>query len=222
MTPIILGIAGPLLGLLGVVLGIWYGQRHWRRERDERQGDFYRARRQEAYTGLWEVVQDAHLRMRASLTRGLDDFSVFLTDVNSFAWKRGLYVDDIDRELAQEYLFLVYEFLQLVAKNEAAKHWVVTSASLPDDTPSTLTAMKVAEDEANVVRDRLAERIRVALGAAPEESSQTTGTDGQVLATRFQALIRRELERPLDFWPSSELISHEQVSAPEVDNGEQV
>lgn len=195
MTTIILGLASPVLGLAGVVLGIWYGQRHWKRERQDRVGDFYHAKRREAYTELWEVVQDAHLGMRASLTDGLSfDFSVFLTNVNSFAWKHGLYVEDDDRELAQAYLYLTYEFLRLVAQNEVAGSWIATTAAFPSDVPATLRRMKVAEDEANTARDRLIERIRAVIGGQPEKLSQRTRTDGEVLQAQFNDLLKRRLE----------------------------
>ena len=207
MTTIILGIVGPVLGLSGVVLGIWYGQRHWRRERDDRHGEFYQTARREAYTGLWEVVQDAHLNMRASLKTGLKGFPVFLTDVNSFIWKHGLYIDDADRELAQEYLYLVYEFLRIIAPNEAAKDWAITSVAVITESgpfeqlPTKLSAMTIAQNEANHVRDQLAERIRLVLGAAPSGPSLAGETDGKVLETKFNALVRQEVA---DYWRDEE------------------
>lgn len=63
--------------------------------------------------------------------------SAFLVDVTSFGWKNGIYIDEADQALAQEYLFMVYEFLRLVVQHEVAKDWVATTASLPRGVPAT-------------------------------------------------------------------------------------
>lgn len=141
----------------------------------------------------WEVVQDAHLSMRTSLD-GLnpDSFSAFLTNVNAFGWRQGVYIQDSDRDLAQEYLFLVYEFLRLVASHDAGRRWVMTTAQLPPEVPETLRAMKLAEQQAEAVRERLASRVREVLGAIPTSYTQIEGTSGAQLATRFNELLEQE------------------------------
>jgi len=202
MTTLVLGLVGPVLGLLGVCLGIWYGQRRWRGDREAHHSDYYQTKRKEAYVGLWEVVQDAHLSMRESLTRTFsEDFAPFLTNVNAFVWKHGIYISDKDRDLAQEYLYTVYEFLRLVVNNEAAKHWIISSISFPEDTPSTLSSMKIAEDKANAVRDQLTGRIRTVIGGLPEQrvasrnwAQYENSREGQVLSARFKAFLQRSLE----------------------------
>lgn len=190
----LLAIAGPVLGLSGTLLGIWYGHRRWHTEREDEHGDFYRKRQREAYAGLWEVVQEAHLSMRTSLD-GLDSdvFSAFLTNVNAFGWRQGVYIEDSDRELAQEYLFLVYEFLRLVASNDAGRRWIMSTAPrLPGEIPETLRAMKLAEAAAEGVREKLANRIRAVLGAIPTSEPEGGKTSGARLATRFNQLLEQE------------------------------
>ena len=110
----------------------------------------YQDKRQKAYEGLWKVVQTAHLRMRQSLNEGFSaGISAFLVDVTSFGWKNGIYIDEADQALAQEYLFMVYEFLRLVVQHEVAKDWVETTAALPRELPATMRAMQVAQDQAD-------------------------------------------------------------------------
>ncbi len=152
----------------------------------------YQDKRQEAYEGLWEVVQTAHLRMRQSLTEGFSaGISAFLVDVTSFGWKNGIYIDDADQALAQEYLFMVYEFLRLVVQHEVAKDWVATTASLPRDVPRTLRAMQVAQDKADELHAQLAGRVRAVLAGLPDQPAGQRRTAGDVIAAHFAELLKR-------------------------------
>jgi hypothetical protein len=152
----------------------------------------YQDKRREAYEGLWEVVQTAHLRMRRSLTEGFSDgISAFLVEVTSFGWKKGIYIDEADQELAQEYLFMVYEFLRLVVQHEVAKDWVATTAALPRGVPRTLRAMQVAENKADELRAQLAGRVRAVLAGLPDQPTGQRQSTGDVTAAHFAELLRR-------------------------------
>jgi hypothetical protein len=190
---VILGILGPALGFLGVVIGIWYGRKTSREGRHDQRNEFYRTRRKEAYAGLWEVVQDAHLKMRASLKADLSELPGFLVDVNSFLWKNGIYIDPADRDLTQEYLFLVYEFLRTVSWNSRAKEWTISSIAMPDNLPSTLEIMKVAQEAADDVRDQLIARIRIVLGATPNQVSSAKVSVGHKLTSKFNEMVRQDI-----------------------------
>jgi hypothetical protein len=156
------------------------------------QAKSYQDKRQEAYEGLWEVVQTAHLRMRKSLTDGFSDgISAFLVDVTSFGWKNGIYIDEADQALAQEYLFMVYEFLRLVVQHEAAKDWIATTASLPRGVPATLRAMQVAQDKADELYAQLVGRVRAVLAGLPDQPTAQRRTAGDVTAAHFAELLRR-------------------------------
>jgi hypothetical protein len=153
----------------------------------------YQDKRQESYEGLWEVVQTAHLRMRQSLTEGFSDgISAFLVDVTSFGWKNGIYIDEADQALAQEYLFMVYEFLRLVVQHEVAKEWVATTASLPPEVPRTLRAMQVAQDKADELHAELAGRVRAVLAGLPDQPTVQRRTAGDVTAAHFAELLKRD------------------------------
>jgi len=152
----------------------------------------YQEKRQEAYEGLWEVVQTAHLRMRQSLTEGFSDgISAFLVDVTSFGWKNGIYIDEADQALAHEYLFMVYEFLRLVVQHEVVKDWIATTASLPPGVPAALLAMQVAQDRADELHAQLAGRVRAVLAGLPDQPSGQRPTTGDVTAAHFAELLRR-------------------------------
>ena len=152
----------------------------------------YQDKRQEAYEGLWQVVQTAHLRMRRSLNEGFSaGISAFLVDVTSFGWKNGIYIDEADQALAQEYLFMVYEFLRLVVQHEAAKEWVATTAALPRDVPATLRAMQVAQDQADELHAQLAGRVRAVLAGLPDLPAAGRQSTGDRTAAHFAQLLRR-------------------------------
>jgi hypothetical protein len=152
----------------------------------------YQDKRQKAYEGLWKVVQTAHLRMRQSLNEGFSaGISAFLVDVTSFGWKNGIYIDEADQALAQEYLFMVYEFLRLVVQHEVAKDWVATTAALPQELPATMRAMQVAQDQADELHAQLAGRVQAVLAGLPDQPAAERPTTGDRTAAHFAELLRR-------------------------------
>jgi hypothetical protein len=152
----------------------------------------YQDKRQEAYEGLWQVVQAAHPRMRRSLNEGFSaGISAFLVDVTSFGWKNGVYIDEADQALAQEYLFMVYEFLRLVVQDEVAKDWVEATAALPRELPATLRALQMAQDQADELHTQLAGRVRAVLAGLPDQPTAGRPTTGDRTAAHFAELLRR-------------------------------
>jgi hypothetical protein len=130
--------------------------------------------------------------MRQSLNEGFSaGISAFLVDVTSFGWKNGIYIDEADQELAQEYLFVVYEFLRLVVQHEVAKEWVATTAALPRDVPATLRAMQVAQDQADELHTQLAGRVRAVLAGLPDLPAAGHQSTGDRTAAHFAQLLRR-------------------------------
>lgn len=103
---LVLGVLGPVLGLLGVGLGVWIGHRQWERDFAKKNAESFESHLRDAYFGLWDVVEDAHLKMGSALDELTPEvFSGFLADVNNFMIRHGLYIQRDDRLLVLEYLF---------------------------------------------------------------------------------------------------------------------
>lgn len=98
MKDVLLGLLGPVLGLVGTALGIWIGQNRWKREQSTKEEALYKDNVRSTYLELWNVVEEAHIKMRESLD-GLtaERFSGFMADVNNFMIRRGLYIERQDR-----------------------------------------------------------------------------------------------------------------------------
>lgn len=100
-------------------------------------------------------------------------------------------INEPDQALAQEYLFMIYEFLRLVVQHEVAKDWVATTADLPRDVPATLRAMQVAQDQADELHDRLAGRVRAVLAGLPDLPATERQSTGEKAAAHFAQLLRQ-------------------------------
>jgi hypothetical protein len=180
MTVVILGLVGPVLGIIGVFVGIWYGQKRWLRDRADRQSDFFITKQREAYIELFNAAQEAHMGMRESLVHEFEPvFSSVLKNVNTFIWKHGIYVLEEDRTLVQDYLVHVYDFLRLVAECviPGVKEMVALTAAPIGPPVSAVREMQRAEQKASALYDRLVERIRTVLGAPTIVPLQMNPTD---------------------------------------------
>jgi hypothetical protein len=182
MTTILLALAGPVLGLVGVVIGIWYGQRQWKKDRKEQKTDFFISKRRDAYIGLWELIQNAHIAMRISLKGPpspesilSDLFDKTITEVNSFSLRFGIYIDDQDRALAQEFIELVYRFIAVASEvkipDRSIQDVIGKTYYMPEEKRLDYPQVKRAEDAVNAISDQLILKIRGVLGAPPGELS---------------------------------------------------
>ena len=163
---------GPVLGFLGTLLGLWIGHRRWNTDREDIDGKDYKSNLRSAYLELWDVVEDAHLKMRQSLDDGLSPevFSGFLADVNSFMISKGLFIERGDRILVLSYLFAQNEYLALASSSPQGQAAAVITMEFPPNMPGNLSALAELERKVQALRDELRARIRSVLGA-PESSA---------------------------------------------------
>jgi hypothetical protein len=163
-------IFGPIIGLVGTVLGLWLGQRQWRQERTDREKGQFDGKLKDAYYELWFVVEYAHLRMRDSLSGiSAENFSGHLADVNNFMIKHGLYIERDDRYLVLQYLFWTNEYLRRLAIEPRGAQYIL--ASLTHDGLSTkIDLLGEVQSQAEVLRNELRQRVRAVVGAPKSDA----------------------------------------------------
>jgi hypothetical protein len=150
----------------GIVAGP--GQRRWKREQADSDSALYRESLRAAYLELWDIVEDAHLKMRAALGGTPSQLSGFVADVNNFMIRRGLYIERRDRFLVLEDLFWTHELLRQVAGTDMGREALLTSLT-HDDMPRSINVLDEVKNRAEQLRNQLRERIREVVGAPPSE-----------------------------------------------------
>jgi hypothetical protein len=155
----LLKVAVPaLLTLFGVLAGLVIGYYKWKVERrEERSGD-YLLKRRESYQIFFDKLETAHLKLRSS---NIDqkDFVLLLIDVNSHLLRNAIYMDQEDRELADEYLNNLFRLKEAIQKenNEKKKEdWASTTIGIPTN---------FLEAEVNSLRDKIIQKVRYVLKA---------------------------------------------------------
>lgn len=197
-----LGIAGPILTFAGVAVGLWLGERRWKREQARQDTARFESGLREAYLELWEVVESTHLKMRASLD-GLSPevFSGMLADVNGFMFRRGIFIEPADRELVLEYLFWINEYMRIAATSARERYLLETSARL-DEIPTSVAVLGELAGRTKILRERLRARIRQVAGAPITVGEHPTQPSVQLLA-QLKSLVDELETRPR---PSARLV----------------
>lgn len=199
------------------MLGLLVGQRRWKKEQIKQEKKKYDDGLQETYLELWDVVEDAHMKMRQSLVGEANPAraSAFVADVNNFMIRKGLYIERRDRFLVLEYLFWTNEYLRILASSPSGRAAILTSLAHDDELPANIMMLKEVENKAQALRNELRDRIRSVIGAPPSSgwSSEIRPSDDLLgkLAVLTEEVSKRVKEaqstRPeltLDNWIEEE------------------
>jgi hypothetical protein len=153
-----LAVLGPVLGLAGVLVGLWVGDRRAKRDALREDAKIYREKLVATYLELWDVVEDIHIRMRESALVGITatSFSGLLADVNNFMIRRGAFIERSDRYLVLEYLFWMNEYVRQLAADPRGAAALMSSLAHPE-LPGKLNVLEEVERRANDLRDQLRE-----------------------------------------------------------------
>jgi hypothetical protein len=150
-----------LIALIGTVLAVLIGYRQWKRQQDTSRENDFRTQKQQTYKDLWEKLEDVHVRLRTEVVGG-DEFHSLVRDVNSFILKHGLYLEEEDQTLANEYLSKVRDFTNLVAAcdSEDAKSALSATARIPPAVVRFAQESGRVQAEVNQIREELLVRYR--------------------------------------------------------------
>lgn len=203
-------IFGPIIGLVGTLVGLWLGHHQWRRERDQQDRKLFDEKLQTAYFELWHVVEDAHLTMRASLSAvSSADFSGHLTDVNNFMIRHGLYIERDDRYLVLQYLFWTNEYLRRLVAEPHGREYLLSSMA-HDGLSERIDVLAEVQKRAEALRDQLRQRIREVVGAPKSDAWSEDHRPSEELLDQLSALtvhinLENRARRPLMEPPPDDL-----------------
>jgi hypothetical protein len=153
-------IVPALIALLGTLLTIAVGIWQWRRQNQAQRPNPFAADKQAAYKGLWDKLEEAHVKIRVENTNTVD-YRKAVQDINGFILKQSLYLDEADRILANTYLKNLQAFSDFVqsSANESLKEtWADTGAFPPE-----MTGAVRAYQEMEAARNQILERCRKVL-----------------------------------------------------------
>lgn len=156
-----LALAGPLLGLCGVITGLWLGERRWKRDAARDDTKLYRDKLVTTYFELWEIVNVTNEQMRQALSDGIDAHAraKLIANVNDFMLRAGIYIERQDRILVLDYLSCTHEYFNLLAGSGREDELFM---SMPhDDLAQHVEGAIRAQGRADALRNALRERVQV-------------------------------------------------------------
>jgi hypothetical protein len=185
---LVVSLGSPVLALGGVLLGLWLGQRRWKVEQIQKDRSTYDNNLRATYLELWDIVEDAHIKMRNS-TVGLsaEEFGGHIADVNNFMIRKGLYIERKDRYLVLEYLFWTNEFLRRVVSSDEGRAYVAISLA-NDELPSMVEELELISQKADQLRSSLRTRIRLVIGAPSSNGWNPAERPSAQLISQMQEL----------------------------------
>ena len=152
----ILKVAIPALSaLFGVIVGLALGFYQWRVERREVKISEYLRKRRESYQIFFDKLEDAHLELRSSNIEK-EDFMLFVIDVNQHLLKNAVYMDQEDRDLANEYLNNLFDLKEkfMRSNNDRKKQEYRATVVCSPSNPNSL------EGKVKSLREQIVEKVR--------------------------------------------------------------
>ena len=146
-----------LIALVGTIVTVIIQQRN--RKSDQTQG--FVTDRQNVYKQLWEMLEDAHVKLRTTQDMDGGQFKALLSDVNGFILKSSLYLEDGDQALANRYIKAIRRMRDLIAEtdNEELQDAMEITGAIPVE-PETMQALRQSVTEVDSLRNELLERFR--------------------------------------------------------------
>lgn len=150
-----------VIALIGTLVGIFVGYRKWKRDRESERFAGFEKDRQSAYKKLWENVEEVNVQVRIDEV-SRSDFSRKVQALNAFMLKSGIYIDDEDRALVNEYLKAVYNFQKVVRESGSKEAQIPLEETqpIPPSVSKDLKTIEVAQNKAVILRDELIKKIR--------------------------------------------------------------
>lgn len=151
-----------IIALVGTILVALLGYRQWKRQQDATRSGGFQSQKQQTYKELWDKLENIHVRLRTE-TVGNEDFRSLVRDVNSYILKNGLYLENDDQQLADQYLSKVREFTNLVAASNSPDAKIAledTAAEIPPQVIQSVRDLERIQSEVNQIREKILVRYR--------------------------------------------------------------
>lgn len=172
----ILKVAIPaIIVLIGTIITVLIGYRQWKRQQETSRYGTFLTEKQSAYKELWEKLEDVHIKLRTEDV-GITEFNNLVREVNSYILKKGLYIEEIDREYSSRYLKSIFEMKEIIAKPEdeideiahieMEESWSLTDPGLPVEVTSQARELIRIAREVDETRNMILERFRKIIGGS--------------------------------------------------------
>jgi len=164
MYEYIVPILVAVIGLSGTMIGLYVGYRKWNLEKQLERSTPYRTERQKAYKELWDRVEQLNVDGRLQPIP-MDVFSDRLTELNANILRSGLYIDDTDQTLINEYVRAAREFHTAVRESENidAQLALGDTAQIPQHIVAAEHRIRETSKQALALREKVVTRIRSVL-----------------------------------------------------------
>lgn len=149
------------IALIGTIITVAVGYRQWKRQHGAPRRSALQDERARAYKELWEKLEDIHVRLRSREARS-SQFTRMLRDVNAFAMKHGLLIDEHDRERATLYLEAVQEYCSIVRESgdEDARDELPKTSLIPSHVLERAERLGPAQERLRTLRSQIIKRFR--------------------------------------------------------------
>jgi hypothetical protein len=163
-VPIIVAI----IALIGTVIGIYIGFRKSQQDRDSGRFGQYEKDRQGVYRDLWDRVEQFNIKARIELVEA-NELSAHLQSLNAFMLRSGIYLDDADRNLVNQYVEAAYNFQKVVRESglDEAEVPLGKTQAIPYEIIQAHIVIGKAQNEALKLRSQVIEKVRRVLGGKP-------------------------------------------------------
>jgi hypothetical protein len=161
-------IAVALIAFIGTVIGLYVAFRKSQRDRDSERFGQYEKDRQGVYRDLWDRVEQFNVKVRVEKVEA-SELSGHLQALNAFMLHSGIYLDDDDRRLVNQYVEAVYDFQKVVRESgiEEAEVPLGKTQEIPLRIVEAYRAIGKAQDEALRLRSQVVKKIKSVLGGRP-------------------------------------------------------
>ena len=149
------------IALVGTIITVAVGYRQWKRQQGASHRNALQNERASAYKELWEKLEEVHIRLRGR-ERKSPRFAEMLREVNTFAMKHGLLIDEKDREKATAYLEAVQEYCSIVRESgdEDARDELPKTTAIPLHVLERVERLGPAQERMSALRSQIIERFR--------------------------------------------------------------
>ena len=153
-----------LIAFAGTALGIFFGYRKWKKDRDSSRFGQFEKDTQATYKALWDQIEEFNIQVRIEDVT-TEQFTEHLKKLNSFMLKGGIYLEDDDRALANNYTRAVFDFQNVVKKSEMDEASIPLGATqdIPQEAINNAKEISEAQEMALRLRSEIRDRVRSVL-----------------------------------------------------------
>lgn len=162
MPPDLLKIGLPAtIALVSTIITAVFGYRVWKRQQRASRHNALLDERAQAYKELWEKLEEVHVRLRGLQSKS-QHFSKMVRDVNAFAMKHGLHIDEQDRALATQYLDAVHDYCSIVGESQDkhAKRDLYETEMISREVLDRDRRLDHAQEKVRTLRDQVIRRFK--------------------------------------------------------------